>query len=122
MGKIMAAIDSQIIRPRVNAAFTEGLSGTQESISSFYSQGNPVRYQRTGAYGNSVESTGPSGGNGDYTYSIYLQDPSYSTGTFDGHTVLEQAQFNGSGILGRPGTWALSVQRIMQGIINNFSG
>lgn len=122
MGSIFSAIDSQVIRPRVYASFNEGLSGTKESIQSFYSQGSPVRYKRTGAYGESVDSFGPAGGDGFYNFTIMLQDPSYNTGKFDGHTVLEQAQFNGSGILGRPSTWAQAVQRIMQALANNFSG
>lgn len=120
IGKIFSAIDRQIIRPRVNASYNEGIAATIEDIMSFYFQGNPKRYERTGAYGDSPNSTPPHGGNGKYDYNIRLDDPSYNTGTFDGHTVLEQAQFNGSGILGRGGTWYESEEDIKEAIIRNF--
>lgn len=103
MGKIFNAIDRQIIRPRVNAAYNEGLAVTKEDILSFYIQGNPKQYERTGAYGDSPNSTPPSGSNGKYDYSIYLERPKYNTGT-PGFPVLEEAQYKGSGILGRGGT------------------
>ena len=62
MGKIFQAIDKQIIKPRVVAAEREGFQMTKEDIESFYMQGDPKRYKRTGAYGKSPESTGISGG------------------------------------------------------------
>ena len=121
MGKIMDAIDSQIIRPRVTAAESEGFSQTQADIQNFYSSGSPVRYQRTGAYGNSPESSGViSKGNGNYEYHIHLNNPEYSTGT-PGFPVLEMAQNNGAGILGTPGTWDDAVQDIIEAVKANFS-
>ena len=122
MGKIFNAIDRQIIKPRVMASEREGLAATYEDIYSFYIQGEPSRYKRTGAYGDSVCSTGViSEGNGNYHYRIYLDDPSYSTGTYDGHTVLEEAQYHGSGILGRGGTWYESEYDIIRAIQSNFT-
>ena len=50
MGIIMDAIDSQIIRPRVTAAESEGFAQTQADIQNFYSSGSPVQYIRTGTY------------------------------------------------------------------------
>ena len=120
MGKIFSAIDKQIIRPRVNASYNEGISATIEDIMSFYFQGNPKRYVRTGAYGDSPNGTPPSGGNGKYDYSIYLERPEYNTGT-PGFPVLEQAQCNGSGILGRPNTWHESEEDIIEAVIRSFS-
>lgn len=121
MGKIFDAIDKQIIKPRVIASESEGYKRTEEDINSFYTQGNPKIYERTGAYGESPESSGVSGGNGNYHFSIRLNDPTYSTGTFDGRKVLEEAQHNGYGILGKSGTWA-ETERDVEAIINkNFS-
>lgn len=120
MGKIFQAIDKQIIRPRVIASEQEGFNATQKDINSFYSQGSP-KYHRTGAYGRSPESTGISGGNGNYHYNIHLNDPSYSTGSYSGHKVLEEAQYNGSGILGKSGTWSDSQRDIEEAIRKNFS-
>ena len=121
MGKIFQAIDKQVIKPRVVAAEREGFQMTKEDIESFYMQGDPKRYERTGAYGESPESTGVSGGNGNYDYNIHLNPPSYSTGTYDGQTVLEEAQYHGSGILGRAGTWFEAQQDIEEAIRKNFT-
>ena len=112
MGKIFDAIDKQIIKPRVKASYEEGFTMAKEDIEGFYIQGNPKVYRRTGAYGDSPNSDPPSGSNGNYNYNI---------GTYDGHTVLEQAQFKGSGILGRAGTWYEAEEDIKNAIIKNFS-
>lgn len=123
MGKIFAEIDRAIINPRVRSAYSEGFSKTQEDIQSFYSQGNPIRYTRTGLYGMSPDSYPPPGANGtgNYHYSIWLDIPGYMTGSFSGQQVLEEAQHNGSGILGKPGTWEEAQEDIKQAIEKNFS-
>lgn len=121
IGKIFDAIDKQIIKPRVEASESEGFQMTKEDIQSFYLQGNPVMYQRTGAYGNSPESTGVSGGNGEYHYNIHLNPPTYTTGTYDGQKVMEEAQHHGSGILGRAGTWFEAQQDIEEALKKKFS-
>jgi len=122
MGKLFDAIDKQIIKPRVEASYEEGFSLAKGDIEGFYIQGIPKAYKRTGAYGDSPNSTPPSSeGNGNYKYNIRLDDPEYHTGTYDGHTVLEQAQFKGSGILGRAGTWYEAEEDIKNAIIKNFS-
>lgn len=120
MGKIFQAIDKQIIKPRVVASEREGFQKTKDDIESFYIQGSPHVYQRTGALGESPESTGVSGGNGNYHYNIHLIPPVYSTGTYDGQTVLEEAQYHGSGILGRAGTWFEAQRDIEEAIKKNF--
>lgn len=121
MGKIFDAIDKQIIKPRVDASESGGFAKTKENLESFYSQGFPIQYMRTGALGESPESSGVSGGNGNYSYEIHLNDPEYSTGTFSGHTVLEQAQHNGAGILGKPFTWVESLKDIKEELKKNFT-
>ena len=121
MGKILDAIDKQIIKPRIMASEQEGFQATKEDIESFYIQGSPRVYQRTGAYGESPESTGFQGGNCEYHYTISLNPPEYSTGTYSGQKVLEEAQWHGSGILGRAGTWFEAEEDIKQAVIKNFS-
>lgn len=120
MGKIFDAIDKQIIKPRVDASESGGFAKTKENIESFYSQGFPIQYMRTGALAESPESSGVSGGNGKYDYEIHLNNPSYSTGT-PNFPVLEQAQHNGAGILGKPGTWDDAVQDIEAELKKNFT-
>lgn len=121
MGKIFQAIDKQIIKPRVVAAEREGFQMTKEDIESFYIVPEGKVYKRTGAYGESPESTGVSGSNGNYDYNIHLNPPDYTTGTYSGQKVREEAQYHGSGILGRAGTWFEAQQDIEEAIRKNFT-
>lgn len=120
MGIIFDEIDKQIIRPRVENVAREGFQMTQEDVQSFYVQGKPIRYKRTGALGRSPRESGVTGANGNYHYNIHLERPIYKTGT-PGFPVLEEAQYHGSGILGRAGTWYESVQDIEEAIKKNFT-
>ena len=121
MGIIMDAIDSQIIRPRVEASEQEGLEMTKTDIRNFYKVPEGVRYRRTETYKNSPASSGVvSQGNGNYHYDIHFNNPAYSTGT-PGFPVYENAQNNGAGILGTPGTWDDAVQDIIEAVKANFS-
>lgn len=121
MGIIMDAIDSQIIRHRVTASEQEGLEMTKTDIRNFYKVPEGVRYRRTETYKNSPASSGVvSQGNGNYHYDIHLNNPGYSTGT-PGFPVYENAQNNGAGILGTPGTWDDAVQDIIEAVKANFS-
>lgn len=119
MGKILSEIDKQIIKPRVDAAYSEGFEMTKEDIESFYIQGNPVRYKRTGAYGESPDSIPPHGSNCEYHYNIHLNEHEYDTGT-PGYPVFQEAQYHGSGILGRAGTWLEAEYDIKQALEKNF--
>lgn len=121
MGKIFDAVDKQIIKPRVDASESGGFAKTKENVESFYSQGFPEQYLRTGKYEHSAESSGVFGGNGNYHYNIHLNVSDYKTGTFSGQTVFEEAQHNGSGILGKPGTWDDSVRDIEEELKKNFT-
>ena len=120
MGKIFDAIDKQIIKPRVDNAYNEGLQMTKEDIESFYVVPPGKVYVRTDTYKNSPDGTPPSGGDGKYHYDIHLNVSDYSTGTYSGQKVFEEAQWNGSGILGRGGTWYEAMDDIEQAIKKNF--
>lgn len=121
MGKIFDAIDKQIIKPRVDDAYNEGLQMTKEDIKSFYDVPHGTSYERTYKYKNSPDGNPPSGGDGNYNYEIRLNVSDYSTGTYSGQKVFEEIQYNGSGILGKPNTWDDSVRDIEEAIRKNFS-
>lgn len=122
MGIIMDAIDSQIIRPRVTAAESEGFAQTQADIQNFYSSGSPVQYIRTGTYESSPRSSGViSQGNGNYHYDIHLNVAEYPYGKLSGLQIMNCIQNNGAGVLGTPGTWDDSVQDIIEAVKANFS-
>ena len=121
MGKIMDAIDSQIIRPRVVASESEGFQMTQEDIQNFYSSGSPRYYQRTGTYESSPRSSGVSGGNGNYHYKIHLNVAEYPYGDHSGLQIMTDIQNHGSGVLGTPGTWADAAEDIIEAVKGHFS-
>lgn len=121
MGKIFDAIDKQIIMPRVINSEQEGFQMTKEDIESFYIVPEGRFYKRTGAYGESPESSGVTGSNGNYHFNIHLNPPDYTTGTYSGHKVMEEAQYNGSGILGKAGTWFESEKDIEDALKKHFS-
>lgn len=120
MGKIWNAVDRQVIRPRAYASEAEGIASTFESIGSFYGQGNPVLYLRTGNYASSPYSSGVQGGGGKYDYTIGLKVSDYNTGTYSGQKVFEEIQVKGSGILGRGGTWFEASYDIIEAVKKNF--
>lgn len=121
MGKIMDAIDAKIIKPRVEASEQEGLEMTKTDIQNFYKVPEGVRYRRTETYKNSPASSGVvSQGNGNYHYDIHLNNLGYSTGT-PGFPVYENAQNNGAGILGTPGTWADAAEDIIEAVKGHLS-
>ena len=51
---------------------------------------------------------------------MYLEKHEYQTGT-PGFPVFEEAQWKGSGILGRGGTWFESEEDIKEALEKNFS-
>lgn len=122
MGKIFSAIDQQIIRPRVEQSASQGFSMTQTDIQSFYSQGAPQRYVRTHAYERSPVAPSISGGDGNYNYTIRLQTPGYVSRVFSPQEIMENIQYNGIGILGKPGTWQQAQEDIKQAVESAFSG
>ena len=80
----------------------------KEELASFYSQGDPVRYRRTGALGETGKSTGISTSGTGVSFDMYLdQDHEYTTGTWNMPQVMDAAESGapGSGILGKPGFW-----------------
>ena len=72
----------------------------------FYTEGDPVRYERTGALGNTPETTGVQNSGNNVSFEVRLNDNySYSTGTFTANEVLTAAENHAAGILGKPGFW-----------------
>lgn len=119
MGKIMDAIDKQIIKPKTFDSERQGFQKTDDNMHEFHSQGIPKKYIWTHKIEEVANRSGVSGNNGNYDYSIWLERPTYSTGT-PGFPVLENAQNNGAGILGKPNTWKDSMNDIEQALQQNF--
>lgn len=131
----MGALDSirkkiqQEARNAVAETDALGLAATLNNTHSFYSQGNPTVYQRTGQLGNSPKSTGVSGSGNSYKTKIYLDvagtsypvpNPDFDTdGTgrfshFSSQEVFEAAESGSFGVKGKPGFWKKSEAEIQQ--------
>lgn len=72
----------------------------------FYSDGDPTEYIRTGALGNTPETTDVQSNGNSASFEVKLNDDySYDTGTFTANEVLTAAEDHTAGILGKPGFW-----------------
>lgn len=83
-----------------------------ENAVDFYTQGNPVQYNRLGIYGDAPDTDGVEGSGTHLSSRIYM-NPSghgYSTGTFSAQEVWEAAETHTAGVLGKPGRWAQTEQ------------
>lgn len=98
----------------------QGLMKAHENASSFYDQGNPEYYERTGTYGTAPTTDGVKGFGNTQEVEIYMEEAGhgYSTGTFSAQEVWQAAEDHSAGILGRPGRWA-ETESDVQDIINN---
>lgn len=77
----------------------------------FYTEGNPDEYVRTGALGNTPETTNVQSALNMASFEIRLNDNySYSTGTFTANEVLTAAENHSAGILGKPGFWQKTME------------
>ena len=95
-----------------------------EQTASFYTSGNPKVYIRTGALGDTPRITPITSSGKSISYEVYLdQSHSYTTGTWDMPTVMENAEVGGGGILGKPGFWQRSernYQKTLDSVMRSF--
>lgn len=93
----------------------------QKHLDEFYGQGNPVMYERTGTLDGSIRSEGVNASGNSVSADIYLDEGiSYSTGTYDGATVISEANYGGSGILGKSGFWDRTEDDIRENLDEAF--
>ena len=118
----MAALQKEMYGAMVRAE-SKSFDAARENAQSFYSQGNPKYYKRTGKYGDAPDSTGVLGSGNHLEAEIYM-NPSghgYTTGTFSAQEVWEAAETGSAGVLGMPGRWAQTESDIQQ-IVNEEFG
>lgn len=122
---ILNSIVREEVVPRVKYAHSAGMGYAKNDIMSFYSKGKPKVYKRTveygRGYGNALDSDGVKQTGYDFSYEIRLNDPVYETGKHSGNQVLQDIQDNGSGVLGKPGTWEQAVKDIGKALDFAFS-
>lgn len=93
---------------------------TRQEIESFYNQGSPTIYERTGTLGNSPQITNLQGSGDSLEYEIYLdQSVSYEVPNeaftsrgfpsyFTTPEIFEAAESGSFGVKGKSGFWARS--------------
>jgi len=119
----------QKAKEAVEETEANGLTSAINNVSSFYTQGNPTIYQRTGQLGNSAKSDGVSGGGNNWRTKIYLDvagtsynvpNPDFDfdgTGRFShfsSQEVFEAAENHTSGVKGKPGFWKKTESELEQ--------
>lgn len=107
----------------MNEAESKSLEGMQQSLAEFYGGGSPKEYERTGMMGNTPITTGVLAGGSSASFTARLSGGySYDTGSNpSGDTVLNWAEAGGAGIVGAPGFWAKSEERIEQALNSAMS-
>lgn len=106
---------------------------TKREVQSFYSQGSPKIYQRTGKLGKSVKSKGVSRfGNKihffiwlDRTYDYTVPNPAFTEKGFASYfstpMVFEAAEAGTANIKGKSGFWARSEEKIESNLLSTFA-
>lgn len=102
----------------------EAYRKTRDDVKEFYSSGSPLIYERTGALGETPQTTPMQSSGSKASFTIYLdQSHNYSTGRdlTSMSALLPAAENGGYGILGKPGFWQKSESDI-QDTIDSIMG
>ena len=91
------------------------------NVNDYYSEGNPVKYVRTGTLLTSPETNEVSGSGDSLEFEAKMnEDIEYNTGTFDGLDVLTATEWGTHGVLGKPGYWDKTLEDIPKNIKTAF--
>lgn len=94
----------------MNDVSKKGLQTAKENVQGFYT-GAPVMYQRTGALGESPETTGVSSSGSTISTEILLNDTySYNTGTWTTPQIMKAAETGSGNLVGSPGFWEKTLE------------
>jgi len=118
----MEQIEAEFKKRLLNAAkmVSEGIEATmKKEMADFYTQGNPVMYERTGALGETSRVSGIKNNDTSVEFEAYLdQTHKYTTGTWGMAEVQENAENGTGGILGKSGFWERTKSKIPNEISN----
>lgn len=90
---------------------------------SFYSQGSPTDYARTGKYGDAPTSDGVQRFGNEISTDIYMEEAGhgYRTGSFSAREVWQAAEDHTAGVLGKSGLWQDSEDEIKKMAYDKFA-
>ena len=127
----------QMILDKMNLAMAtvnaKAEAATKEEVLSFYGQGHPKKYIRTGKLGRSPRINPVSEGGKQVSFDVWLDQnyqyavpnplfsPSDSASRFTAPEVMEAAETGSYGILGKPGFWQRTEQRIKSDLDSTFA-
>ncbi len=132
----MAALEKLILdkmQKAMTIVHTKSLKDTKTEVQSFYSQGSPTIYKRTGKLGKSVRNNSVSKfGKSvhffiwlDRTYSYIVPNPDFTDRGFSSYfstpMVFDAAETGTANIKGKSGFWARSEQKIQSDLDSTFS-
>lgn len=103
------------MRNAMEETVVEGRIKARENAESFYSVGRPIRYNRTGKYGDTPDAEDVSGSGNHLHAKIYMNPAGhgYTTGTFSAQEVWQAAEDHSYGVLGMSGRWNQTEQDIV---------
>lgn len=123
----MAELENMILAEMttaMNVARIKAEKDTKNEVESFYSQGSPTIYKRTGKLGKSTKSHGTfkSGKSVEFviwldrTYSYTVPNPAFIERGYESYfstpMVFDAAEAGTANIKGKPGFWARSFEKI----------
>lgn len=104
----------------MNMINKEGLRNAEQNTHDFYS-GTPLIYKRTGALGESPDTTGVFINGSLVSTEIFLDDTySYDTGTWTAPQVIKAAETGYGNLVGSPGFWQRTVDDMPKIIADAF--
>lgn len=109
----------QMLRKRMKSAMQVASdnihSDIQKNLAAFYSVPQGKQYVRTGNLRNSAERTPVTSAGNAFSFEAKLNTThGYTTGTFSKTEVLNAAENHEAGILGRPGFWKKSEDKMQK--------
>lgn len=115
MNELRAMIQAEMLAAMTEARTTMETTLKKE-VSSFYTQGKPKVYVRTGALGKSPKVDPISGAGNNLSFKIYLDtnysynmpNPLFRQSWYSTEQVIQAAENHTSHILGKPGFWQRS--------------
>lgn len=110
------------LKAAMEDAMELSLNATRMETQNFY-VGDPVRYKRSGTFGDSPRRTEIFGDGDSLSGEVYMNgNYTYLNGSYpSGYTVFNWAEEGAAGILGRTGTWERAEQQIEQAVNAAFA-
>lgn len=119
---LLSAINQEMTQV-MDEISVEGKMIALRNAESFYSQGEPSSYVRTGKYGDAPTSDGVQRSGNEVSTEIYMKEAGhgYRTGTFSAKEVWQAAEDHTFGVLGKSGLWQDSEEEIKKMAYDKFA-